>query len=299
MIVVAGLAALAVAAVAAAGVLHPFRRGNAPTLERQADPLEEQRRTLLRSLRDLDEERSSGAIGDEEYRSLRREVEVRAVSVLRALQTREGPAEGRFHELRPVPEPSSGNGQPEGARPGRVRMSALPTLLVIAAVAAVAVPLLSSAIHDRAPGASITGNDATGELPISFFERRVEQHPDDVAARLDLAARYERAGQVTDAAGQYLAALRMNPNNAEANANVGYLLYRSGQAEAGLEHAERSLQADPGYPEGLFVKGVILSRGLHRNAAAAAALRAYLEVAPLGSHREEARRLLRSTRTRV
>jgi len=77
---------------------------------------------------------------------------------------------------------------------------------------------------------------------------------------------------------------------------VGYLLYLSGDATAGLRYARRSLRADGTYPEGLYVEGVILAKGLHRNARAAAALRAYLAAAPYGSHVTEVRRLLRFPR---
>ena len=85
------LAASAVmAAVAAAGILRPFGRAGVPAMEPLADPLEDERDGLIRSLRDLEEERRTGAIGDEDYRTLRRETEVRTVAVLRALDAREG-----------------------------------------------------------------------------------------------------------------------------------------------------------------------------------------------------------------
>jgi hypothetical protein len=42
----------------------------------------------------------------------------------------------------------------------------------------------------------------------------------------------------------------------------------------------------------LYFKGVILLRGLHRPSEAAGALRGYLEAAPFGSHRDQARDLL-------
>jgi hypothetical protein len=54
----------------------------------------------------------------------------------------------------------------------------------------------------------------------------------------------------------------------------------------------RALELDPSYPEALYYRGVILLRGLDRSGAAEAALRAYLEGAPFGAHRDEARGLL-------
>src|SRR5205807_7252146 len=128
-------------------------------------------------------------------------------------------------------------------------------------------------------GAAITGFNPEG-TSLSFFQHRVAEHPTDVAARLDLASRYEATGDLTDATAQYLAALRLDPNDAEANAAVGYLLYVSGDATAGLRHARRSLAPDPTYPEGLWTEGLILDRGLPRDGAASAALRAYVRAAP-------------------
>jgi tetratricopeptide (TPR) repeat protein len=287
VIVVSALAALAVAAVAAGFVMRPFRRGNAPLLERLADPLDDDRLALLRSLRDLDEEHAAGTIAEEDYRALRRDTEVRAVAVLKALAARERVSAPPMHELRTV----AGNGDGRGRASGP-RRAVVPAILVAAAVVAVSVPVLSGALRSRTPGQSITGNDVTGQSSLSFFEQRVRRHPRDVAARLDLAARYRSQGDVQGATGQYLAALRLNPGNAEANAAVGYLLYLSGDPGAGLRYADRSLRADAAYPEGLYVRGVILARGLHRLAQARAALRAYLAAAPYGSHRAEAIRLL-------
>ncbi|MFN2543350.1 MAG: tetratricopeptide repeat protein [Actinomycetota bacterium] len=283
--VIASLAALAVAAVAAAGVLRPFRRRGALALEHLSDPLEDQRRSLLWSLRELDEEHTAGAIPDEDYRALRHETEVRAVGVLHALAAREHgvPEPVDLRPLRP-----GGNGQPVS------RTRTLPVLLVVAAVAAVSVPLLSSAVHDRSSGQSITGNETAD--PLSFFEQRVRQHPRDVAARLDLAARYRESRDLQEATREYLAALRLNPANAEANAAIGELLYRSGDARGGLRYVRRALATDAAYPEALFAEGLILGKGLGRAAGAAAALRAYLDAAPYGSHRTAALRLLRLLR---
>src|SRR5205807_202068 len=88
---------------------------------------------------------------------LQRELE-RAVAVLRALATREGtrPAVGSVRELRSV----SGNGN---GRPRRSALRAAPVLVVVAAVAAIGVPLLSSALRDRGPGEAITGTDVAAQ----------------------------------------------------------------------------------------------------------------------------------------
>ena len=114
---VAAMASLLVAAVAAAAVMRPFRRGTRPALERLSDPLEDERRSILRSLRELDEERAEGAVTEEDYRSLRHDAEVRAVAVLKTLGARESDRLA-YRELRPA---RSGNGDGATGSPGRRR----------------------------------------------------------------------------------------------------------------------------------------------------------------------------------
>src|SRR6266542_3336168 len=65
------LAAAVLAGVAAGGVLRPFGSPRRAVLELLADPLEDERASLLRSLRELEEERARGELSDATYRSLR------------------------------------------------------------------------------------------------------------------------------------------------------------------------------------------------------------------------------------
>src|SRR5439155_29128 len=98
-------------------------------------------------------------------------------------------------------------------RPGGRRMTVL-VVLVPALVAAVA---LTSAVRSRDARSGITGSN---QDPLAFFEQRVRDHPNDVAARLDLASRYLDAGNVPGAVEQDLEALRLDPTNAEAHADL-------------------------------------------------------------------------------
>jgi hypothetical protein len=86
------LAAAVLAGVAAAGILRPFGK-QAGVLERLADPLEDERKSLLRALRDLDQDRATGVLTEDAYRMLRGETETRAVAVLRTLEARHGAGE--------------------------------------------------------------------------------------------------------------------------------------------------------------------------------------------------------------
>jgi tetratricopeptide (TPR) repeat protein len=275
------------AAVAAAGVLSPFRRARLGTLEPITDPLEDERDGLLRALRDLEQERATGLLAESDYRDLRTETERRAVTVLRALEARDGA--GRFgadlHELRGK-SPVRGNGAP--SRRGR---GALPVVVAIGVVAAVSVPLLAGAVRNRSAGQPATGDT---QNPIQFYLDRVTRFPQDLAARLDLANAYLQVGDVKDSVDQYLSALKIDPRNPEAMSTLGFLLYKGGNAQEGLDAVEKALSVVPNYPQGLYFKGVILLEGLNRPDDAAAALRAYLAAATfdVSSRRRDAQRLL-------
>lgn len=284
------LASAGLAAVAAAGVLYPLRRGRAMALERLSDPLEDERQSLLRALRDLDQERATGLLSELDYRALRTETERRAVTVLRALEARDGAGRlaGELGELRTAPT-AEGNGSTAHSPSRRGVVSAL---AVGAAIIAVAVPLLASAVSGRSPDQPVSGEAVAPQGPLQFFESRVGRFPNDVAARLDLANAYFQVGDLRDSVEQYLAALDLDPQNVEARSTLGFLLYKAGHAEEGLQAVDRALAIDPANPEALYFKGVILLKGLHRSRDAAEAFRDYLDAAPFGSRRAEVQELL-------
>jgi cytochrome c-type biogenesis protein CcmI len=278
------LAAALLTAVAAAGVLAPVLRNRRVDRQPEADPLEDERRGLLRALRDLDDDRATGRLPEESYRDLRTETEARAVAVLKTIERRDGHGDlaADLRELR-VPTPT----QPRAA--GR---RALVLAAALALVAVVVAPLLGTALRGRDPGAPITG-DVGGRTPVAFFEQRVQDHPDDLAARLDLAEAYLSNRDDRSALDEYLAALKIDPDNVAAHARVGALLFRLGEAEAALAQVDRALVIDPHHPEALYFRGIILQDGLERERSAAEAFHEYLEAAPFGAHRDEVRDRLR------
>jgi hypothetical protein len=291
MTVVLLLASAAMAAVAAAGILHPFGRGRGPAIEPLADPLEDERDLLLTTLRDLEGEYAEGALGDEEFRSLRHETERQAVAVLRALDARDGAGTESFAALRASASP---NGHRPQSEPGRKRVGRVAILAGLAVAAGVAV-LLVAAVGPRDAAQPITGDGSAvglGTSSLSFFQERVRLHPGDEAARLDLAQRYWDAGLTGLAALEYTEAIRLDPSNGEALTGMASVLFTQGDARAALGEVRRALAVDPSYPEALYQEGVILFRGLQRPAEAEAPLHAYLSVAPTGAHRAAVQAML-------
>jgi len=292
------LASAVLAIVAAIGVLRPFTRPGRGTVEALADPLEDERLSLLRALKDLDDERSTAGISEETYRLLRAETEVRAVAVLRAMQAREGSAglgEAELAELRASRRAAS-NGNGSGP-PGASRRRILAALIVGAVAVGALVPVLIHAVGSRSAGAPLTGRTPTARHPLAFFEQRVTEHPDDLAARLELADRYRHSGNTQGAHAQYQAALRLDPQDPEARSTLGFLLFRAGRTQDGLRAVQQALAVDPSYPEALYYEGIIELQGLHRADLARKAFQAYLRAAPFGSHVEEVRQYLSQARS--
>jgi cytochrome c-type biogenesis protein CcmH/NrfG len=278
--VLALLAVAALSLVAAAGVAAGYRRRDPVPIEPLEDPLEDRRRALLRSLADLDEARDAGGLEDQDYRRLREDTEGRVARLLRAIDERAARAA--------TADPGPGARAPRRpARPGSVPPWAVATLLAATVGSVLVVGLLREAEPLAAP------TTPQGEDPLAFFERRVRDHPDDLAARLDLAHRYLEASRVADALAEYRVALGIDPRSAEALANVGLILHLADRPADGLRSVDAALEVAPEYPEALFIRGVILLCGLERAAPAAGAFERYLDAAPFGSERDAVEEVLR------
>lgn len=280
---VAGLAL-----VAGVGVIAGFLREAPAPVEPLADPLDDRREALLRSLADLEEAHASGALDEAGYLRLREQTVGRMARVLRALDRRDAAPPGTTIALE---DASTGGGRRSAAEPRRVPPWAVAVLIGGTVLAVV----VASLARDAEPQLRASTPQASDD-PLGFFERRVREHPDDLAARLDLASRYLDAGMVEDALSEYAVALELDPDDAEALAHVGIILYQNGRPEEALRSVDRALSTDPRYPEGLFIRGVILLRGLDRPEDAIAAFETYLDAAPFGAERQTAKDLIAEAR---
>jgi tetratricopeptide (TPR) repeat protein len=272
---VAGLGTLA-----AAGVVTGFVRRDPAPLEPPDDPLEVGRLALVRSLADLEDARASGALDEAEYARLRESTDARMARVVRALERREHAA---------TPGPASAEPPSGGTQARRVPPWAVATLIAGVVLGVVVAALVRDAepASDAAATPPVTADD-----PLAFFEQRVRDEPDDLAARLDLAHRYLDAQMIDEALTEYAVALELDPDDAEALAHVAYILYIGDRPQEALASVDRALETDPTYPEALFFRGVILLNGLDRPEAAIEAFEAYLDAAPFGVQRAQVRELI-------
>ena len=262
--------------------------------------LESERDFLLRSLDDLEAERAAGNLEDDRYQALKDDYTARAAAVLRSIE------EG--FDARPVPPPV----------PWRRRLAAG---LGIAAFAAVAAVLLAGALGERLPGGSATGNAQSDRR--RALEEQVRRHPDSAAAHMAYARHLLDTGEVADAVVEFDTAARIEPDNAEALAYAGWLVFlaagsQTGDAQdtqppsgdvsqsretssrlmaAALTRLDQAVAADPDYPDAHFFRVMVLLQGTNDPAGAVSELERYLALVPDGPQSAQVRQLLERART--
>lgn len=256
-------------------------------IDREArQELERERDFLLKSLDDLETERSAGNIDDESYRELHDDYTARAAATIRAL--RDGV------DARPA------------TAPVRWRRRGL-VIGGIVAFAALAAVTLAAALGARLPGQTSSGNSPTAspsrDQRQSRLEAAVKANPNDPAARLTLARFLEEKGDIVSSLKQLDEAVRVAPDNADALANAGRVRFIvAGQvpspdaqrqlvtsARALLDHA---VQVDPNHADAHFYRGVLLLDGYKEVDAAVGDFQRYLVLAPDGPFATQARNAL-------
>jgi cytochrome c-type biogenesis protein CcmH/NrfG len=251
------------------------------------EELESERDFLMRSLDDLELERSSGGIDEESYALLHDDYTARAAATIRAL--RDG-VDARVSA-------------PRAASPKR-RVAVVALVVVFAVAAGVA---LAAAVGVRLPGETSSGNaqsevvDAIGRR-ITELQDQVNANPDDYDLRLDLADAYEENNDLATAIEQWDAAVTIDPNRPEGHAQLGRALYlvsegvddreAQGQLVAQARAAlDTAIAVGPGYADAHFFRAVLLA-ALGELTRAQADVQTYLATAPTGTWRDSANALL-------
>lgn len=232
--------------------------------------LETERDFLLASIADLDDEHRLGDVSDDDYTQLRDSYTTRAADVLRAIGAAKGAQAGGG-------DGSGAVSVPTGSVPTRTdrRRSWLLTIGVTL-IAAAAVVALILATGVRLPGSEVTGGT---KLPV---EQQVQQ-------KLDQAVDEENAGQYQLALQLYAEVLSMDPKNAVALANMGWVEFDGGvndptssgakSIEKGEAQEEKAVQLEPslGYAH-VYLGTMYYVEG--RNAAALTQYERFLALKP-------------------
>jgi tetratricopeptide (TPR) repeat protein len=208
--------------------------------------LEEQRRFLLQSLRDLDRERDAGDIDEDDYRTLRDDYTARAAAVLHAIEAgKAGLVQQR---------------QTGGRRSTKV------TALVVAAVVGLAIGggvLVASTSGQRVPGQTVTGNV-----------------PSNVNDQLAAAQQALAQGKAVDALKLFDQVLKQDPRNAQALTFRGWILESANLHDEALASLDKALAADPTFAMAHYFRGAVLFEGKNDPAAAVREFEAFLATNP-------------------
>jgi hypothetical protein len=183
--------------------------------------LEDERRFLLRSLRDLDAEHAAGDVDDHDYATLRDGYTKRAATVLQAIE------EGRA-------------GLPTTTPRNWVRRLAV--VAVVVAVGALAGWMVARSSGQRLGGQEITGGTAAADVPTLLAQARALLNVDPLQAQ----ELYRRV-------------LDQRPDHAEALAYSGWLLFtasagasddvRAVAVDTAKQQLAKAVQADKSYAD--------------------------------------------------
>jgi cytochrome c-type biogenesis protein CcmH/NrfG len=195
---------------------------------------------------------------------------------------------------------------PAPATPTRRRALVIGGVTVFALLAGVA---LASALGARLPGQTSSGNTgARAPATVSAsterqqLEAAVARNPSDVPTRLLLARALEANNDLAGALAQYDQIVKLDPTNAEAEAQAGRILYLTAQAapasqagdlvnrsRARLDHA---VQLNSQYPDAHFFRAIVLANEFQDFAGAQNDAQRYLILAPTGVYADQDRALL-------
>lgn len=188
-------------------VRTPSARRSGRQLDQLAD-LEEERRYLLRSIRDLEREHAAGDVDEADYRALKDGYTVRAAAVLREIET------GRSQ----LP-----------SKPPRNWKWIIATIVASCVVAGAIGVALAAAFGERGVNDEITGRSPGDELRSTLVDARAALNVGDFA----------RANRLYLDVSQ--AALERNEDNVEALAYLGWTYALLARQDAGAEPIDPEL----------------------------------------------------------
>ncbi len=210
------------------------------------EELAEERAFLLRSLRDLEDEREAGDVDDGDYAVLKEGYTARAAAVLRLQESR---ARGDV-AVEDAPPP---------ATPWWKRRRVVAVVAGVALFAAGAGALVARNAGQRLPGDTVSGS-----APNNKVQQLLVQAGNDV-----------QKNDIKGALTSYHDALQIDPRNVDALANQGWLVAILGNTandrsllDQGLATIRQAEQIDPAYSSAHFYAGsVLLQEGDAKDAA--------------------------------
>ena len=159
----------------------------------------------------------------------------------------------------------------------------------------------SSPVVTTAPQTLTSGATNQTRQPPVLDEDRVkvlttiiENDPEQVDAKVQLANLYYDAAQFEDAIGWYEAALAIDESNVDASTDLGVSYYYTNQADRALKQFDYSLSIDPNHIATLLNQGIVRAFGKQDLGGAIVSLERVVEVAPTSQEAQVARQAIQS-----
>lgn len=238
-----------------------------------SDDLLAEKEFLLRSLRDLEDERAAGDIDDDDYATLKQDYTARAAAVLKALGTNGAPRRnGRAATASTTASPTAGSSTRARTVARRPRRSARGPIIagVVVLLAVLVGWAVASSAGDRTPGQNISGTAAgASSAGAGSVDSLLAQARDLVAQQ-----------KVLDAVKVYDQVLKIDPNQVEALAYRGWLLHLANLDAEALSSLNKAVASDPSYPDAHFFRGEVLCTYSHDQQGAVVEFQTFLKSNP-------------------
>lgn len=168
-----------------------------------------------------------------------------------------------------------------------------------AAAAAAATATQSAAPSQQSADTTAPAPADSGEQPVPLntsevqaLTTRAADHPDDVAARVQLGNMYFDAQQYQDAIKWYQEALKLNPRDVNVSTDLGVSYYYVNEPDKALAQFQHSLSIDPTHLKTLLNIGIVRAFGKQDMAGAADAWQKLIAIAPDSPEGQAAKRAL-------
>lgn len=252
--------------------------------------LRSEKDTLLRTLKELEFDLTSGKLSIDDYNTLRSRYEARAVVVLQEIDVLESTQDQES-------QPSSVSPQAL-AEPAKTAAVLWSRPVFVASVVGFLLLIIGGGgfllgrVTQREPENVMDRNPAQGgdeATIISTLENRLNQNPKDLEALVGLGRIYLQSGQMPKAIDLYKRALEVDNNNVSALSGMAMILAQAGHSDQALGLFDRALAINPQMPMALLFKGRILYEDKKDFSGAIANWEQFLRVAPQGGPAEVVR----------
>jgi len=238
---------LVIIAVAIFAVAYPFVRQRDRSVEPETDEGSEdlriRREKLYDAVRELDLERDSGTVSQEEHEKIRTTYEMQAASLLQEEERRGKP------RLEPSRKPALAKAAATTPPALSQRLGLIIPAALILVVGVGIGYFLATSLNPREERMSITGN-----VPRAGGEAKVP-------SSLEEANEAFNRGDFRQALDGYKKVLDKDPQNVEALTQIGVLLAQGQHFDEAIMAFDRVLSIQPNHAKALFEKGLVLFQG--------------------------------------